>query len=95
MPPYSKANQLVHDLVPGPGATQSETLPGHPSILLRDLNCIRKFLYNDLWSEDLDRMVPYLWIIITLLSANINSLHRQRVEGREIILIEEARLHLV
>jgi hypothetical protein len=31
----------------------------------------------------------------TMSSANINPLHRQRVKGREIIVIEEARLHLV
>ncbi|KAI1521384.1 hypothetical protein PtrSN001C_012256 [Pyrenophora tritici-repentis] len=95
MPPFSKANQLVHDLVPGPGAAQSETLPGQPSVLLKDLNRTKKFLYDDLWSEDLDRMAPRLWIMTTLSSANINPLHRQRVKGREIIVTEEARLHLV
>jgi hypothetical protein len=95
MPPYSKANQLVHNLVPGSSATQSETLPGQPSILLRDLDRTRKFLHNNLWSEDLDRMAPRLWIMTTLSSANINPLHRQRVKGRKIILTEEARLHLV
>ncbi|KAI1584284.1 hypothetical protein PtrCC142_012231 [Pyrenophora tritici-repentis] len=95
MPPFSKANQLVHDLVPGPGAAQSETLPGQPSLLLKDLDRTKKFLYDDLWSEDLDRMAPRLWIMTTLSSANINPLHRQRVKGREIIVTEEARLHLV
>jgi hypothetical protein len=95
MPPFSKANQLVHDLVLGPGAAQSETLPGQPSVLLKDLDRTKKFLYDDLWSEDLDRMAPRLWIMTTSSSANINPLHRQRVKGREIIVTEEARLHLV
>ncbi|KAF2807745.1 uncharacterized protein BDZ99DRAFT_391759 [Mytilinidion resinicola] len=40
-------------------------------------------------------MAPRLWIMTTLSSANINPLHRQRVKGREIIVTEEPRLHLV
>jgi hypothetical protein len=95
MPPFSEANQLVHDLVPEPSAAQSETLPGQPSIPLKDLDRTKKFLHDDLWSEDLDRIAPRLWIMTTLSSANINPLHRQRVKGREIIITEEARLHLV
>jgi hypothetical protein len=95
MPPFSEVNQLIRDLVPEPGAAQSETLPGQPSIPLKDLDRTKKFLHDDLWSEDLDRMAPRLWIMTTLSSANINPLHRQRVKGREIIITEEARLHLV
>jgi hypothetical protein len=95
MPPFSEANQLVRDLVPEPGAAQNETLPGQPSIPLKDLDQTKKFLHDDLWSEDLDRMAPRLWIMTTPSSANINPLHRQRVKGREIIVTEEARLHLV
>ncbi|KAF2478345.1 uncharacterized protein BDR25DRAFT_321366 [Lindgomyces ingoldianus] len=40
-------------------------------------------------------MAPRLWMMTTLSSGNINPLHRQRVKGREIILTEEPRLHLV
>lgn len=40
-------------------------------------------------------MAPNLWIMTTLSSANINALHRQRVKGREIVITEEPRLHLV
>lgn len=40
-------------------------------------------------------MAPRLWIMTTLSSENINALHRQRVKGREIIVTEEPRLHLV
>ncbi|KAF1922312.1 uncharacterized protein M421DRAFT_427059 [Didymella exigua CBS 183.55] len=95
MPPFSEANQLVRNLVPKLGAAQSETLPGQPSIPLKDFNRTKKFLDNDLWSDDLERMAPRLWILTTMSSANINSLHRQRVKGREIIVTEEIRLHLV
>jgi hypothetical protein len=95
MPPFSKANELVRDLVPAPCTAQSETLPGQPSVLLKNLVRVQKFLHNDLWSEDLEKIAPRLWIMTTPSSANINPLHRQRVKGREIIVTEEARLHLV
>jgi hypothetical protein len=81
--------------VPEPRAAQSETLPGQPSIPPGDLDRTKQLLHDNLWSEDLDRMAPRLWIMTTLSSANINPLHRQRVKGREIIIIEEARLLLV
>lgn len=95
MPPFHKANQLVQDLVPAANTSQSEILPGQPSISLNDLGRMKNFLLDDLWSEDLERMAPHLWIMTTMSSANINPLHRQRVKGREIILTEDARLHLV
>jgi hypothetical protein len=95
MPPFSKAHELIRDLIPGPGAAQSEALPGQPSALLKDRTCIRQFLHRDLWSEDLEGIAPHLWIMTTPSSANVNPLHRQRVKGCEIIVTEEARLHLV
>jgi hypothetical protein len=95
MPPFSEANQLVRELVLKTGAAQSKTLPGQPSILLKDLNCTTKVLDNNLWSKDFNRIAPRLSIITTLSRANINPLHRYRVKGREIIVTKEARLHLV
>jgi hypothetical protein len=75
MPPFSKANELVQDLVPAPSAAQNETLPGQPSILLKDHNRIKTFLQDDLWSEDLEKIAQRLWVMTTLSSANINPLH--------------------
>lgn len=95
MPPFSKANQLVHDLMPGFGTCQNKTLPGQPSVPLNDLVRTQKFLHDDLWSENLEKMAPRLWIMTTMSSANISPLHRQRVKGREIIITEDAHLHLV
>ncbi|KAF1828122.1 hypothetical protein BDW02DRAFT_575134 [Decorospora gaudefroyi] len=95
MPPFLKANQLVRDLEPQPGASQSTSLPGQPSISLNDLSLTKKFLEYDLWSDDLERIAPRLWIMTTTSSANVNPLHRQRVKGREIVVTEDARLHLV
>jgi hypothetical protein len=95
MPPFSKANQLVCDLDPGAGAPPITTLPGQPSIMLNDAARMRQFLNNELWPKDLEIMAPRLWIMTTLSSANINPLHRQLVRGRQIIVTEEPRLHLV
>jgi hypothetical protein len=95
MPPFWKANQLVSDLDLEPGASCSGTLPGQPSIPLNDVNRMKKFLREDLCSDDLERMAPHLWIMSTMSGANINPLHRQRVKGREIVVTEDARLHLV
>ena len=95
MPPFLKANQLVRDLEPQPGGSQNTTVPGQPSILLNDLSLTKKFLEDDLWSDDLERIAPRLWIMTTTSSANVNPLHHQRVKGREIVVTEDPRLHLV
>ncbi|KAK7178600.1 hypothetical protein PSPO01_15344 [Paraphaeosphaeria sporulosa] len=39
-------------------------------------------------------MAPRLWIMTTFSDANINPLHRQRVNGREIVVTEEPKMHL-
>jgi hypothetical protein len=56
---------------------------------------MKQYLKQDLYAEDLETIAPYLWIMSTQSSANINPLHRQRVKGSEIIITEEPRLHLV
>ena len=95
MPPFSRATELVRDLTPVPGASQDNALPSQPSIALNDSPRLRAFLEDDLCSHDLETMAPRLWIMTTPSSENINALHRQRVKGREIIVTEEPRLHLV
>ncbi|TVY22256.1 hypothetical protein LHYA1_G009035 [Lachnellula hyalina] len=95
MPPFSKEAQLVHDYEPAPEAPTTTTLPGYPLVILNDAPCIRQFLEQEFWSRDLEMMAPHLWILTTFSSANISPLHRQRIKGREIIVTEEPRLHLV
>lgn len=56
---------------------------------------MKDFLRRDLCSPDLEMMAPRLWIMTTPSSKNINVLTRQRVKGREIVVTEEPRLHLV
>jgi hypothetical protein len=95
MPPFSQVNQLVCDLDPGAGALLITTLPDQPSIMLNDAAHMRLFLEKELCSKDLEIIAPHLWIMTTLSSTNVNPLHRQLVKGREIIVTEEPRLHLV
>jgi hypothetical protein len=95
MAPFSETNQLVRDLEPLAGTPQLIHLPGQPSVLLDNSISTGKFLERELWPHDLETMAPRLWIMTTFSSANINPLHRQHVKGREIIVTEEPRLHLV
>ncbi|KAH7109610.1 hypothetical protein B0J11DRAFT_544875 [Dendryphion nanum] len=95
MSPFSKANKFENNLDPCAAASPAASLPGHPCILLDDSGPMKKFLGKEFCSPDLEIMAPHLWIMTTLSSANINPLHRQRVKGREIIVTEEPRLHLV
>ena len=56
---------------------------------------LRRFLYRELWAVDLERMAPHLWIMSTQSSSNVSPLHQQKVKGREIVVTEDPRLHLV
>jgi hypothetical protein len=90
MPPFVKANELV------PNLTSDDFLPGQPTIALHnDPAPLLTFLETDLYAADLEKISPRLWIMSTPSSSNINALHRQRVVGREIVVTEEPRLHLV
>lgn len=96
MSPFPKSNQLVRDLeLAGPDVPANTALPGQPSVMLNDSTHMRQFLKKELYSKELETIAPRLWVMTTLSSRNINPLHRQRVKGREIIVTEEPRLHLV
>jgi hypothetical protein len=94
--PFSKANQLCVELdTSDPNHPPTHTLPGHPDVLMSNLVGVLRLLEYEFCSKDLERFAPYLWIMSTYSGANINPLHRQRVKGREIIVTEEPRLHMV
>ena len=95
MPPFSKETQLVCDYESAERDPATTTLPGYPMIKSDDASHIKRFLKQELWSHDLETMAPRLWIMTTFSGANINPLHRQRIKGREIVVTEEPRLHLV
>ncbi|KZF21643.1 hypothetical protein L228DRAFT_156863 [Xylona heveae TC161] len=96
--PFVKCYQLCSDL--DDTATPSKvkpttTLPGHPYIKLDTPSILRSFLEKELYARDLEAIAPYLWVMSTQSSSNINPLHRQKVKGREIVVTEDPRLHLV
>lgn len=70
-------------------------LPGYPQIYLHDVGTLSTFLENELYSAELEKMAPYLWMMSLHSSSNISPLHRQIVKGRKIVLTEEPSLHLV
>ena len=49
----------------------------------------------ELLRPELNRMSPYMWMMATRSSANINALHRQFVKGRKIVITEDPQLHLI
>lgn len=49
----------------------------------------------ELLTPDLDTMSPYMWMMATQSSANINALHRQIVKGRKILITEDPQLRLI
>ena len=70
-------------------------LPGYPDLEIDNVKPLSAFLVDDLECKELDQMSERLWLMSTQSSANISPLNRQRVKGREIILTEEPKLHLV
>lgn len=75
--------------------TSFTSLPGYPDIAIEDTPILSEFLLEDLQCQDLDELSDRLWMMTEQRSANISPLHRQKVKGREIIVAEEPKLHLI
>lgn len=96
LPPFTKSQQLCGDLEGDEAKAQTiSSLPGHPWLMLNDVPRITVFLDHEFWAEDLETLAPHLWVMSTHSSTNVNPLHRQQVKGRQIVVTEEPRLHLV
>lgn len=94
--PFIEANQLCEDALSAQAnATGRTTLLRQPRVALDDGPGLSEYLKHDLCAPDLEKMAPRLWMMSTQSSTNISPLHHQRVKGREIIIIEDPRLHLV
>lgn len=96
--PFAKEFELNSELQFLCGAVPANstcTLPGQPRIHLSDTETLIAFLEQEFLSKQLDAMSPHLWMMSTQSSANISPLHRQRVKGREIVITEDPKLHLV
>ncbi|RDL41704.1 Uncharacterized protein BP5553_01683 [Venustampulla echinocandica] len=95
LPPFSKSQEVCTDLEADKARAQMTTaLPGDSWLMLHDPRMVQ-FLNNEYWAQDLEKFAPYLWVMSTHSSTNVNPLHRQLVKGRKIIVTEEPRLHLV
>lgn len=88
--PFLKDDQLNGDL-----DASLDYLPGHPRIEMSDHKGLFDFIRQEVWSEDLESISDRLWWMSKQDSSNISPLHRQRVKGRQIIVTEDPRLHLV
>jgi hypothetical protein len=78
-----------------PSPLPTAILPGNPRIKLSNTTKLTNFLTSEFFSAELDLLAPHLWVMSTQSSANIEPLHKQNVKGREIIITEQPKLHLV
>ncbi|KAJ5628829.1 hypothetical protein N7490_011057 [Penicillium lividum] len=88
--PFTHAVQLSDDLDRSP-----ESLPGYPRIKTNDTQGLYEFIFKELWSSDLEAMANRLWWMSKEDGSNISPLHRHLVKGREIVVTEDSKLHLV
>jgi hypothetical protein len=70
-------------------------LPGHPRVKLSNTPALFDFLIREFCHQDVDSIASRLWWMSKQDKKNISPLHRQIVKGRQIILAEESKLHLV
>src|SRR5690242_791733 len=97
MPPFVEADEPTEDHTTTSRSSDVPPthLPGYPAKTLQNPDEIQEFLRTEFYCNDLERMAPYLWIMTTSCSSNINCLHRQKVKDRDIVITEDPRLHLV
>ena len=93
--PFLHNHQLCPDLELSSTGGAIQHLPGQPRISLSDADALFGFLRREFWATDLETVAPKLWVLTTPSCANINPLHRQKVLGREIVVTEDPRLHLL
>jgi hypothetical protein len=85
--PFQANTALVPDII---GA---QNVP-NTTVLLSDPDAITTFLLEELNVDMADSIKPYLWIA-GLRFSKIRPLHRNNVIRREIVICEQAALHLV
>jgi hypothetical protein len=82
---------------PAPNNDPEEFLtypPGEPTISLVPAE-VYAFLSRELDTLVLDELYSKLWLVARKSGRSIDSLHQQKVKGRDIVPIEDAKLHLV
>ncbi|KAL6246169.1 hypothetical protein RBB50_007322 [Rhinocladiella similis] len=94
-PPFSKDHQLRSEVDKPSAVEVISRVPGHPRISIHDKNALSRFLQGEIWAADLERAAGSLWILTTPSGTNVHSLHKQKVLGRDIVVTEDPRLHLL
>lgn len=97
-PPFTKTDQLNNELdITALTASDisSLRLPGQPQIYMNHHRRVTEFLNNEFLLTDLEEISSRLWMMSKHDHKSISPLHRQRVKGREIIITEDPRLHLI
>ncbi|KAH8882260.1 hypothetical protein GQ53DRAFT_733998 [Thozetella sp. PMI_491] len=67
-------------------------LPGQPWVKLGSGTELEYFR-REFLAPELDRMVPYLWLIATPSAINVTPLHHQTARSREVLVTEHPGLH--
>lgn len=104
IPPFLQNHELNQDLelIKAPngeaslitrGSKDEPRLPGYPRIQLS--HDTLQFLTKELSTPELDTLSPHLWLMTTQRSDHISALHHQSVLGRNIIVTEDPKLHMV
>lgn len=85
-------NSFRGDGTLGISRRNADPVPEYPLVLEPD---VPSFLARQLLTPELNELSPNLWLVATPDSSHISSLHEQIVRGREIVVTDYARLHLL
>ena len=88
-------HELCQELTLCSGEAGDITLPGKPTLKMADTAELLRFLRREYCVTDLDKVSSKLWTLTTPSGENIPPLHSQRVRGRDIVITEDPRLHLL
>ena len=69
-------------------------LPDEPSVSLTPRS-VSAFMHKELATPLLDTLFPNLWLVAKQASNNIDPLHQQHIKGRQVVPVENAKMHLV
>jgi hypothetical protein len=98
-PPFTKLHQINNELDSMETSNVSQLrqlrLPGQPRIHMHQTGRIQEFLNEEFLLNDIEELSSRLWMMAKHDSKSISPLHRQKVKGREIVITEDPRLHLV
>lgn len=91
LPPFDATSELIND------PTAASYIRSHIPHLspTQPTDDIRAYLLQELQTPVLNELYPHLWLIARKSSDHIDALHVQRVKCRTIIVVEDAKLHLI